>query len=102
MLLESIRSIVREEATKAIQKAVIQNGETTKPFYNIDETAKILGINTDTMYALNRDNKITYHKAGKKCFYFIEDITNYIKQNKCSADYEIKNNVKQLKIGKAV
>lgn len=94
------KNTIKEGVREALQSIIIPNVNTDLPFYNIEQTALLLGVCKNTMYTLNRENKITYHKAGKNCFYFMEDIINYVKQERMSANFEIKNNVEQLKIGK--
>lgn len=95
-----LKNTIKEGVKDALQSIIISNENTELPFYNIEQTAQLLGVCKNTMYTLNQENRITYHKAGKNCFYFMEDIINYVKQEKVSANFEIKNNVEQLKIGK--
>lgn len=99
-LVGYLKKTIKEGVIEALQSIIIPNVNTDLPFFNIEQTALLLGVCKQTMYTLNQENRITHYKAGKRCFYFMEDIINYVKQEKVSANFEIKNNVEQLKIGK--
>jgi len=72
-LKDLIRQVVKEEIE-------VQG---RKPFMDIGETAKYLGISINTLYAWNNENRIAYYKPdGKKNYYKLEDLENYVLNDK--------------------
>lgn len=72
-LKDLIRQIVKDEIE-------IQG---RKPFMDITEAAKYLGITINTMYAWNKEKRISYYKPdGKKNYYKLEDLEHYVLNNK--------------------
>jgi len=89
----NIRLVVREEIKnlKCNQKEI--NPENV--IYNFEDTRKLLGISSATLYALNRNRKITYFKASGKCFYSKKCILDYLKMNKIKSIAEIELEVNE-------
>lgn len=57
----------------------------SKRFLTSRETAEYLDIPLQTLMQLNSQRKITYYKCGKKCYYDINDIYEYITRVKIPA-----------------
>lgn len=89
----NIRLVVREEI-----KNLMCNQNETDPedvIYNFEDTRKLLGISTATLYALNRNRKISYFKSSGKCFYSKKCILDYLKMNKIKSIAEIELEVNE-------
>jgi hypothetical protein len=89
----NIRLVVREEIKnlKCNQKEI--NPENV--IYNFEDTRKLLGISSATLYALNRNRKIPYFKCLGKCFYSKKCILDYLKMNKIKSIAEIELEVNE-------
>ena len=89
----NIRLVVREEIKnlKCNQKEI--NPENV--IYNFEDTRKLLGISSATLYALNRNRKIPYFKTLGKCFYSKKCILDYLKMNKIKSIAEIELEVNE-------
>lgn len=53
-----------------------------KRFLTAKETAEYLDIPMHTLHVLNTQRKITYYRCGKRCYYDISDIYEYITRTK--------------------
>ena len=57
--------------------------ERKKPFLDIYETSKYLGIPKNTLYSYTSKNVIPYHKIqGRKVYFSIDDLNNFILDKK--------------------
>ena len=56
-----------------------------KRFLTSKETAEYLDIPQQTLYQLTVHRKITYYRCGKRCYFDISDIHEYITRNKIPA-----------------
>ena len=56
-----------------------------KRFLTSKETAEYLDIPQQTLYQLTAHRKITYYRCGKRCYFDISDIHEYITRNKIPA-----------------
>lgn len=53
-----------------------------KRFLTSKETAEYLDIPLHSLHVLNTQRKITYYMCGKRCYYDINDIHEYITRHK--------------------
>lgn len=61
-----------------------------KEVLTFDDVALITGISKSYLYKLTSTGKIPHYKPGGKMLYFDRnEVMNWLKQNKVSADYEI-------------
>jgi len=61
-----------------------------KRFLTSRETAEYLDIPLATLYCLSSQRKITYYQCGKRSYYDINDIYEYITRHKIPAGSEKK------------
>lgn len=74
---------------------------TNKRFLTSKETAEYLDIPQQTLYQLCSHRKITYYRAGKRCYFDISDIHEYIMRQRIpagSSKQRIDSNGKRVKI----
>lgn len=64
-----------------------------KPFINLQEATKYLNVTRHTIYGWTSKNKIPYYKAGRKIYFSIDELNNWIlnKDNKIRSMDEIKS-----------
>ena len=80
MLFENqsnIEELLKEITTSLqnIERMVIKK---EKPFLNINEASEYLSIPKNTLYQYTSNNQIPYYKQGKKVFFSIEELDNFI------------------------
>lgn len=49
-----------------------------KKFYSIDEIATLFGIPKSALYQLTAKKLIKHYKPGRRLYFTIEDVNNYI------------------------
>jgi excisionase family DNA binding protein len=56
---------------------------------NIDETAKLIDLAKPSVYGLVHQNKIPYHKKGKRLYFLKSEIILWLKSGKHQTSSEI-------------
>jgi excisionase family DNA binding protein len=64
------------------KKASKPEEDVKKPFMDINAASEYTGISKNTLYGYHAENRIPYHKPGKKVFYKIEDLNSFILDEK--------------------
>ena len=71
-LKELIRQIVKEEMAK----------QGRKPFMNLEEASKYLGISKNTMYVWTSNKRVPYYKQGKMVYFKMTDLETFALNDK--------------------
>ncbi len=70
--MEEIRELIREEVQRQFE---IHGG---KPFMNIAEVSKYLGLSKATIYKYIQNNKIPFYRKDKKVYFKRSDVDFYV------------------------
>jgi len=90
MLSEEGIKVLAEQITENIRKAITpSNSSTEDVFINIDETAKLIDLAKPSVYGLVHQNKIPYHKKGKRLYFLKSEIMAWLKSGKHQTSNEI-------------
>jgi excisionase family DNA binding protein len=67
--------------------------ESKKPFLSMEEATKYLNVTKHTIYGWTHNNKLPYYKAGRRIYFSIDEINNWVlnKENKIRSNEEIKS-----------
>jgi len=68
-----------EERLISLEKLLI---EKEKPFLNVDEACYYLGIPKNTIYQYTSKNLLPYYKLGKRIFFKLNDLNNFVLDEK--------------------
>ena len=83
MLSEEGIKVLVEQITENIKKVLnLSNSATEDVFMNIDETAKLINLAKPSIYGLVHQNKIPYHKKGKRLYFLKSQIIDWLKSGK--------------------
>ena len=83
MLSEEGIKVLAEQITENIKKAMNpSNSSTEDVFMNIDETAKLINLAKPSVYGLVHQNRIPYHKKGKRLYFLKSQIIDWLKSGK--------------------
>jgi excisionase family DNA binding protein len=52
--------------------------ESKKPFLDIQEASKYLSVTKNTIYSWTSKNKIPHYKSGRKIYFSIDELNNWI------------------------
>ena len=71
--------------------------------FTVDEAAKFLSLSVPTIYALNRQGELPVIKKGKRCYYFEQDLLEYLRTGRRKSKHQIGDDVsKYLKSNKLI
>lgn len=87
-----VLNILVEKITENILKGI--NPTISSPedaFMNIDETSKLIDLTKSTMYGLVHQNKIPYHKKGKRLYFLKSEILAWLKSGKHQTQSELED-----------
>ena len=83
MLSEEGIKVLAEQITENIKKAINpSNSSIEDVFMNIDETAKLVNLAKPSIYGLVHQNRIPYHKKGKRLYFLKSQIIDWLKSGK--------------------
>lgn len=83
MLSEEGIKVLVEQITENIKKALnLTNPTVEDSFLNIDETAKLINLAKPSIYGLVHQNRIPYHKKGKRLYFLKSQIIDWLKSGK--------------------
>lgn len=92
MLSEEGIKVLAEQITENIKKAMnFSNSSIEDIFMNIDETSKLIDLSKPTVYGLVHQNKIPYHKKGKRLYFLKSEILDWIKSGKKETTSELES-----------
>jgi len=79
--------IISEEI-KSLKKILV---EKEKPFLTMDEASKYMGLPKNTLYQYTSKNLLPYYKTGKRVYFKIEELNDFIlnKKNRYASTKEI-------------
>ena len=90
MLSEEGIKVLAEQITENIKKAMNpSNSSTEDVFMNIDETAKLINLAKPSVYGLVHQNRIPFHKIGKRLYFLKSQIIDWLKSGKKESKDEI-------------
>ena len=90
MLSEEGIKVLAEQITENIKKAIEpSNSSIEDVFMNIDETAKFIDFAKPSVYGLVHQNRIPYHKKGKRLYFLKAEILEWLKSGKKETKNEI-------------
>lgn len=80
---DDLRKIINEEITQVYSSFFPEKNKTKKEYLNSNEVEEIFGI-SNSMLTMDRHRKqgIPYIKKGRSVLYHIDDIRNYLANNK--------------------
>lgn len=92
MLSEEGIKVLAEQITENIKKAMnFSNSSIEDIFMNIDETSKLIDLSKPTVYGLVHQNKIPYHKKGKRLYFLKSEILAWLKSGKKETTSELES-----------
>lgn len=87
-ILNLISDQVAEKVLKNLNLSITSNEDV---FVNIDETSKLIDLSKPTVYGLVHQNKIPYHKKGKRLYFLKSEILDWIKSGKKETTSELES-----------
>lgn len=92
MLSEEGIKVLAEQITENIKKAMnYSNSSNEDAFMNIDDTSKLIDLTKPTVYGLVHQNKIPYHKKGKRLYFLKSEILAWLKSGKHQTKSELED-----------
>lgn len=88
---EIINLISDQVAEKVLKNLNPSNSSIEDIFMNIDETSKLIDLSKPTVYGLVHQNKIPYHKKGKRLYFLKSEILDWIKSGKKETTSELES-----------
>lgn len=86
-----INLISDQVAEKVLKNLNPSNSSTEDVFINIDETAKLIDLSKSSVYGLVHQNKIPFHKKGKRLYFLKSEILDWIKSGKHQTKSELED-----------
>lgn len=80
LVTEAVNEAIERDLPRLIRKA------TRKQYLNTDEAMDLLGCSRKHLYYLRSEGKLAYSKEGKKVYYDINDIEDYMERNRITCD----------------
>ena len=88
---EIINLISEQVAEKVLNNLNTSNSSSEDIFMNIDETAKLIDLSKPTVYGLVHQNKIPFHKKGKRLYFLKSEILAWLKSGKHQTQSELEH-----------
>lgn len=89
-ILKAVADIERQ--TAVLRGMLEQPTEPTTEFITIQQAANLLGVSINGVYRLTHLKKIPYYRpTGKRVYFKIEDINNYLSRNRVQSEQEQEN-----------
>jgi excisionase family DNA binding protein len=86
---EGIKVLVEQITGNILKNLNTSNSSVQDVFMNIDETAKLINLAKSSVYGLVHQNKIPYHKKGKRLYFLKSEILSWLKSGKHQTQSEI-------------
>ena len=88
---EIINLISDQVAEKVLKNLNPSNSSNEDVFMNIKENAKFIDLSVPTVYGLVHQNKIPFHKKGKRLYFLKSEILAWLKSGKHQTKSELEN-----------
>ena len=88
---EIINIISDQIAEKVLKNLNPINSSPEDAFMNIDDTSKLIDLTKPTVYGLVHQNKIPYHKKGKRLYFLKSEILSWLKSGKHQTQTELED-----------
>ncbi len=77
-----LRQIIREEITAALNTDPARvSGTDQELFINTDQAAAFIGLKKTSLYNLVHQNKIPFHKTGKRVLFKMSELSTWVNEN---------------------
>lgn len=88
---EIINLISDQVAEKVLKNLNPSNFSNEDVFMNIKENGKFIDLSVPTVYGLVHQNKIPFHKKGKRLYFLKSEILEWLKSGKHQTKSELEN-----------
>jgi excisionase family DNA binding protein len=75
---QKIQSLVAEDEIKDVNAVLLNNAERAKAVLSVSELADYLGVSTDCIYTMVRENQIPYVRIRRRILFHRESILEWL------------------------